>query len=68
MKKLMGLILVTTLATSTVGCAYAPGGVTADNKVVIVKNVGFLFGILNKIFVCNVTPGGLAGCAAGEAP
>lgn len=65
MKKLMGLILVSSMATA---CAYAPGGVSADGKAVIVKNNGFLFGMLNKIFVCNVTPGGLTGCVAGEAP
>jgi hypothetical protein len=64
MKKLSGLIL----ALSIAACSYAPGGVSADGKVVLAKNVGFLFGIMNKVFVCNVTPGGLTGCTAGEAP
>jgi hypothetical protein len=66
MKKLSGLILA--LSMSAAACSYAPGGVSADGKVVLAKNVGFLFGIMNKVFVCNVTPGGLAGCTAGETP
>jgi len=66
MKKIAGLILAASLGMGA--CAYAPAGISADNHVVIVKNVGVLFGLLNKIFVCNVTPAGLTGCVAGEAP
>jgi len=65
MKTLMGFVLATMMATA---CTYAPGGVTADGKVVIAKNDGFLFGLLGKVFVCNVTPGGVTGCVAGDAP
>jgi len=65
MKTLMGLVLAMTMATA---CTYAPGGVSADGKVVIAKNDGLLFGILAKVFVCNVTPGGVTGCVAGETP
>lgn len=66
MKKIAGLVLAASMSLGA--CAYAPGGVSADNHVVIVKNVGLLFGLLNKVFVCNVTPAGLTGCVAGEAP
>ncbi len=63
------LLLGAVLASLTMSaCAYAPGGVSADGKVVLVKNVGFLFGLLNKVYVCSVTPEGLRGCVAGEAP
>ena len=65
MKALMGLVLAATMATA---CSYAPGGVSADGKVVIAKNNGLLFGMFSKVFVCNVTPGGVTGCTAGEAP
>jgi hypothetical protein len=66
MKRLMlGVVLASLMGSA---CAYAPGGVSADGKVVLVKNVGFLFGILNKVFVCKVTDSGLQGCVAGEAP
>jgi len=64
MKKLMGLVVALSLGA----CTYAVGGVSADGHVVMAKNVGVLFGILNKVYVCNVTPGGLTGCTAGETP
>ena len=67
MKKLMALALLAGVVTGT-ACAYSPGGVSADGKAVIAKNNGLLFGMFNKIYVCNVTPGGLAGCVAGEQP
>ena len=68
MKKLIaGLLLAGALAAT--GCEYGGVATTADGKqVVVAKNVGFLFGIFNKIYVCNVTPTGLSGCVAGEAP
>jgi len=66
MKKLAGLLFVASM--SLVACAYQPGGVSADGHVVLVKNNGILFGLLNKIFVCQVTPAGLSGCAAAEQP
>ena len=66
MKILLGLLVASTVALGA--CAYSPGGVSADGHVVIAKNNGLLFGMFNKVFVCNVTPAGLAGCAAGETP
>ena len=66
MKRLFAGVVLATLMTSA--CAHQAGGVSADGKVVIVKNVGFLFGILNKIFVCKVTDSGLSGCVGGEVP
>jgi len=60
--------LLVTISAAVSACAYAPGGVTADGKVVIAKNNAFLFGAFNKVYVCNVTPGGVTGCAAAEAP
>ena len=68
MKKLAGLILVASMGLGMGGCALSPGGVSADGHVVIAKNVGFLFGLLNKIYVCNVTPAGVTNCAAGDSP
>ena len=69
MKKLMGLALATTVAATTLGaCAYGGIGVTADGHAVVARNDAFLFGILRAVYVCNVTPAGLAGCVAGEAP
>jgi hypothetical protein len=67
MKKLIaGIVLASSM--SLTGCALAPGGIAADGHVVIAKNNGFLFGLFNKVYVCNVTPGGVTGCQAAETP
>lgn len=66
MKRLMGLCLV--LAMGAGACAYGGVGVTADGKAVIARNDSLLFGLLRAVYVCNVTPTGLANCAAGTAP
>ena len=50
------------------GCAYGGvSGVGAD-KVVIARTVGFLFGILRKVFVCKVADSGVSACAEGDSP
>ncbi len=50
------------------GCSY--GGVAAvdGDTVVIAKSNGFLFGLLNKVYVCQVSDSGLTGCASNESP
>ena len=48
-------------------CSY--GAIAVENgKAVIVRQDDWLYGILRKIFVCEVTDGGLANCANGENP
>lgn len=66
MKKIIALSTLA-LALSTQACAYG-GAAASGDKVVVLRNDSFLFGILRKAFVCKVTDGGLTGCAAGEAP
>ena len=66
-KKLMGLALLAAMATPG-ACGYASVSATADGKAVVARNDGFLFGLLRKVYVCNVTPAGLSGCVAGESP
>jgi hypothetical protein len=68
MKIFKGLVLMAALATGAGACSYGGVAATADGKAIIAQNNGLLFGMLNKVFVCNVTPTGLAGCAAGESP
>jgi len=65
-KMLMAGLLIA--ASASAGCAYGGVATTSDNKTVIAKNNGFLFGILNKVYVCDTTPAGLANCATGESP
>ena len=67
MKKLMSVALLAAMAT-TGACAYGGIAATGDGKAVVARNDGFLFGLLRKVYVCNVTPGGLTGCVAGENP
>ena len=68
MKKLVKTLAVCAVLAGTMsGCSYGGVAVVGD-KVVVAKNNGFLFGILNSIYVCKLGDNGLHGCAAGEAP
>lgn len=60
-----GMFLTCVLAA---GCSYGGVAVTSDNKAVVLKNDHLLFGLLNKAFVCDVTPAGLANCQSTESP
>lgn len=71
MKNIFKMLLLTGLmagAVSMTGCAY--GGVAGVGKehVVVLRNDGFLFGILRKAYVCKATTSGLAGCKDTENP
>ncbi len=55
------------LASSATGCSYAGAG-AANDKVVVARNDGFLFGILRTVFVCKVTDAGLSACNSADAP
>jgi hypothetical protein len=50
------------------GCAYSGVATTQDNLVVIPRNDMFLFGALRKVYVCQVTPGGVMNCQRAESP
>ena len=67
-KKLKGLVLAAAMATGIGACAYGGVATTADGHAVIARNDTLLFGLLRAVYVCNVTPAGLAGCVAGQAP
>lgn len=68
MQKAMGLVVVGALAlASAAGCAYS-GAATTGDKVVVLRNDGFLFGALRKAYVCKVTDNGLTNCVTGETP
>ncbi len=66
MKRLMVLCLAIGMGAGA--CAYSGVAVTADGKAVVARNDSLLFGLLRAVYVCNVTPTGLANCAAGTAP
>lgn len=70
MKKVMiWLLLALSLAvfTQTTGCAY--GGVAGHKgKIYILRNDGFLFGALRKVYVCTPQGTDIACTAAGGTP
>jgi hypothetical protein len=69
MKKLtVFLFAASVLASSATGCAYGAIATAGNDKVVITRQDGFLFGILRKVFVCKVTDGGATACAEGTSP
>ena len=60
-------LLLSAVAIST-GCSYAGVAAVDADTVVIAKNNAFLFGILNEVYVCQVSDSGLTACATGQSP
>lgn len=71
MKKLMsaGCIVLFLAGTGiATGCAYSGVAASDSNTVIVAKNDGFLFGLLRKVYVCQITQNGLANCSSGQNP
>jgi hypothetical protein len=65
--KLTSLVAVLLVAAVLGGCAY--GGVALNgDRAVVAKNNAFLFGLLNKVYVCDVSDNGLSNCSESENP
>ena len=57
------ILLVGCLLFGSIGCAsYAGVSRLSQNKVLILKNDGFLFGFKRKAMVCDVSPQGVSNC------
>ncbi len=68
MKKTLVVAFALALFAGT-GCAYSGVALSADGSTaVVLKNNALLFGIMREIYVCQVTPAGLAQCVAGAKP
>lgn len=67
MNTLKKIVAAALLASALGGCSYGSIA-TAGDKVVITKNNAFLFGLMNAVYVCDVTPQGVANCATAESP
>jgi len=67
MKVLFASLTLAAIVALT-GCAYGGVGVSADGHAVVARNDAFLFGLLRKVFVCQVSPTGLTACGSGESP
>jgi hypothetical protein len=69
MNKVFGtLMALGVVASALTGCAYGDMAAVGTDKVVVMRQDSFLFGALRKAFVCKITDGGLASCAANESP
>lgn len=55
------------MSVPVLGCAYAGAAASGDN-VVVLRNDGFLFGVLRQAFVCKVSEAGLSNCKSTENP
>ena len=68
MKKLIvALSAIALLGSIAPACHY--GAIDVDNgKAVVVRQDDMLYGMLRKVFVCEVSDAGLANCANGENP
>ena len=68
MKKVLASLMATGMLVGVLaGCSYGSVAVAGD-KVVVLRQDAFLFGVLRKAFVCRVSDAGLTNCAANEAP
>jgi hypothetical protein len=61
------LILGSVVAVLVGACAYS-GVATDGGKAVVLRNDSFLFGMLRKAYVCQVTDAGLTNCNSADAP
>ena len=55
------------LALPAIGCAYG-GAAAAGDNVIVVRNDGFLGGMMRAIYVCKVTDAGLTNCKTSQNP
>lgn len=67
MKKALASAMLIGLVSTLGGCSYGGVAVSGD-KAVVLRNDGFLYGILRKAFVCKVTDAGVTSCNSNENP
>jgi hypothetical protein len=65
---LASFVVIGSLATGLMGCAYGGAAGIGTDKVVVLRNDGFLFGALRKAVVCKVAENGLTACQENETP
>ena len=68
MKKIAAAMMLAVMVFEGTGCSYGAIATSGNDKVVITRQDGFLFGALRKVFVCKVTDGGTASCGTNESP
>ena len=68
MQKLKALFATALLIATLGGCAYTGAAYAGDNKVVILRSDFFLYGLMRKVFLCEVTEIGIANCMENQNP
>jgi hypothetical protein len=68
MKKILAALMLVGMVVEATGCSYGAIATAGNDKVVITRQDGFLYGALRKVFVCKVTDGGAASCGTNESP
>jgi hypothetical protein len=58
---------IVAMSIPVIGCAYG-GAATSGDNVVVLRNDGFLFGMMRQAFVCKVSEAGLNNCKSSENP
>lgn len=65
---LKALFVTVALGIGASACNYA-GVAAVGDAAIIARNDNFItFGLLRKVYVCKITPGGLTQCSTAESP
>ncbi len=65
-KAIKGLVAAVLLAATVAGCSYGAVALTPSNKLIVMRNDGFLMGALRAVYTCDVTDSGLTNCVKSE--
>ena len=68
LKAVLSAFALLALVAVIQGCAYGAMTTVGKEHVVVLRNDGFLFGLMRQASVCKVTPSGLTGCHTAENP
>jgi len=66
--KMFAVALFVTALGAVSACSYAGVAAVDEDTVVVTKNNAFLFGLLNKVYVCQVTDSGITNCSKRDSP
>ncbi|MCB0342622.1 MAG: hypothetical protein H6626_07425 [Pseudobdellovibrionaceae bacterium] len=62
------ILILGALIAASVGCSYGGVARVGKGKAIVLRNDGFLFGLLRKAMVCDVDSSGLSNCQENEQP
>ena len=68
MAKALLVVMMSAMLVGATGCAYGTALRVGKNRVLVLKNDGFLFGLLRKAHLCDVGAKGLTNCSEDQNP